>query len=110
MSRKVEKNESGDAALKPCPFCGSTPDIDHEIVGTPAKTVVICTNDKCPAQPCVIGLSDKHAAELWNRRHGGGIGPELEAALDGLANRGLITPERAERAKRQIAERGLYHG
>lgn len=31
---------------------------------------------------------------------------ELDAALDGLAKRGAITPEQAEAAKRRIAEGG----
>lgn len=65
MGKKIE--------LKPCPFCGSVPAISHLILGLVPKKVygykVVCGNIKCHIlSETELCMSEKEAADLWNRR------------------------------------------
>jgi hypothetical protein len=56
---------------KPCPFCGSEPDVKEKTMGSPA--VVGCKNLQCYLQPLLFanwGKSLAEIVEIWNTRIG----------------------------------------
>lgn len=63
--------------LKPCPFCGATPEIDYDSFG---RWWLSCA--------CGVGVDSQPAREavlaVWNKRGGGG--PESVPALDRIAD------------------------
>ena len=54
--------------LKPCPFCGSTGEIEHKRVLD--TWIVQCSNQECPASYMIGWDYDtaEDAIEAWNRR------------------------------------------
>ena len=54
--------------LKPCPFCGSIPDVEPWHGGAISK--ISCTNELCPATPSTIGRNKTEAINLWNTKIG----------------------------------------
>jgi len=60
-----------DNELKPCPFCGTDPTIDHLLGDNNCveRWVITCHGIHCPAfQVTVIEYDEQDAIEAWNRR------------------------------------------
>jgi len=57
-----------DSKIKPCPFCGGTPDIIFCHGGGPNKRLVFCVNDDCKVRPEVVGSTRARALKAWNTR------------------------------------------
>lgn len=55
-------------SLRPCPFCGATPQQEPWHGGAPTKVRISCSDDHCDIQPAVTGETPAAAAERWNRR------------------------------------------
>lgn len=60
----MDSLHSSGFALKPCPFCGSSPTM-HVWFG---QWMINCTSEVCPAQPNVKSATKAIAAQLWNAR------------------------------------------
>lgn len=58
-----------DKILKPCPFCGSEPQIMKGLVA--GLTMIVCT--KCRATVSFAGGTQKETVKAWNRRAGNEI-------------------------------------
>ncbi len=69
LLRSIKKVRS---KAKPCPFCGSSPDISPWHGGGPYKTAVSCEGDVatswCPTFPSCTAESPESAVERWNAR------------------------------------------
>lgn len=63
--RKIAKPKE---QLLPCPFCGSTPEIEPWHGGGPRKHLISCSNDACRVFPSVTGTTKANAIKWWNRR------------------------------------------
>lgn len=61
-------SEREEAALLPCPFCGTAPEMVPWHGGGPMKRSVHCDNDECLVSPGVTGPTPKKAIAAWNRR------------------------------------------
>jgi len=71
--------------LKPCPWCGQTPRVQHKRLREIELDRVRCNTLDCPAAPCVESHTPELAIAAWNRRavSSQGEGPHaacLEAA------------------------------
>ena len=57
-----------DIKLKPCPFCGGEAHIDC-FPGLDRPYFPVCNNEMCIACDTIVTfLTEKDAAEAWNRR------------------------------------------
>ena len=57
--------------LKPCPFCGKTPEIrEYDLAGGGTQYCIECMNLKCPQQPSTEHLifTEDDAILAWNTR------------------------------------------
>jgi hypothetical protein len=54
--------------LKPCPFCGTTPNIRPWHGGGPMKRLVRCRDENCLVVPMVSGTTRSRAIAAWNQR------------------------------------------
>ena len=75
--------------LRPCPFCGSKPDVAHSWSDYQITVIISCQNTECPAVGATVAgsmrfmlgrrpdvpLAEQRAADAWN-------GPEAESAFD----------------------------
>lgn len=60
-------------ATKPCPFCGTDPNLPVEQwgwLGDARTYAVSCENDDCAVSVQVNGKTPSEALERWNRRAG----------------------------------------
>jgi hypothetical protein len=51
-----------------CPFCGEIPEIHRWHGGGPRKTMIACTNTKCPVQPQHCAATRAKAVAEWSKR------------------------------------------
>ena len=74
--------------LRPCPFCGIAPKVEHNQYPYSYTVIIFCDNNECSAGPIVTGgmmlylgrradvrLAEQRAAYAWN-------GPEAEVESD----------------------------
>ena len=54
--------------VKPCPFCGGTPEMWTWHGGGPRKRMILCRSDDCYVSPMVSGETPTAAARRWNAR------------------------------------------
>jgi len=54
--------------IKPCPFCGSLPNVEPWHGGKPTKRMISCDNEDCPVRPQVTGETLEEALDHWNTR------------------------------------------
>ena len=58
--------------LKPCPFCGEVPQIQHDEWRDEGKdgpaVYIVCRSSTCWAEPSVMGDTEESAAAFWNTR------------------------------------------
>ncbi len=71
---------SEEVKLKPCPYCGSAPRIEHHFSKDEYR-YCCCSNPSCPSN--LPSLTDEAAYENWNTRP---IEDELRAKLAELKN------------------------
>lgn len=67
-----------EVKLKPCPYCGSAPRIEHHFSKDEYR-YCCCSNPSCPSN--LPSLTDEAAYENWNTRP---IEDELQAKLDAI--------------------------
>jgi hypothetical protein len=60
-----------DKALKPCPFCGSSAEIEPWHGGPPTKVLISCGDEYCQVRPSVAADTRRQAVRIWNRRKEG---------------------------------------
>ncbi len=54
--------------IKPCPFCGSAPDVIPWHGGRPTKMLIECIEPRCGPAPSVTGETFEAAVRQWNKR------------------------------------------
>lgn len=57
-----------DYSLPDCPFCGSSPQVEHWHGGGPNKRMISCSNAECEVSPSVTGETLRQAVASWSRR------------------------------------------
>lgn len=58
-----------DVCLKPCPFCGSEPEV-RDLERQFDRYECLCMDYDCDAIVATYGSTPEEAAEKWNRRAG----------------------------------------
>lgn len=74
-TRCLKRREKTMAELKPCPFCGGKPQLDHEYMGVCVYSKIRCTDCGATIKPIKISAcesSDEKAICAWNRRSNDG--------------------------------------
>ena len=60
-----------ESVIKPCPFCGVVPGIDHNAPDRQAvKYYISCQNGECPAEYVYVGkyATEEETIKVWNTR------------------------------------------
>lgn len=65
--------------LKPCPFCGSEPNIDYE----KGRWSVMCIRTACGLEPFTSGETREQVTAVWNRRPS--LEPPASDELSGIS-------------------------
>lgn len=67
---EIRRRWASSVSIRPCPFCGVTPQIQYRDDGA----TVCCENPECLQPTTGVRMDVETAIKLWNRRvHGGQI-------------------------------------
>jgi hypothetical protein len=69
--------------MKPCPFCGSSAEMEPWHGGGPNKQMISCSSETCEVSPMMTGETPAEAIAVWNMRTDPGCPQSVREQING---------------------------